>query len=120
MSSTFVAKVVSYSWMIYGCMIAVIEVCKLTKWTYPFTVFGKNALPVYVLANVLDILMRNVTICNTPSGSPISTLDWFYQHVCVAIFGNNAAASLCYAIIFLLLMWLVALLFYRRKVFIKV
>jgi predicted acyltransferase len=117
---TFVAKLMSYPWIAYACLIFIIDVCKWRKWTYPLIIFGKNALVVYILSIVLPILFGKIIVWTTPAGSPISISGWFYKYVCSALFGNNEAGSLCYALICVLLMWLLAWLLYRWKIFIKV
>jgi predicted acyltransferase len=117
---TFVAKLMSYPWMLYACLIFLIDVCKLNKWTYPFIIFGKNALVIYILSDGLSALFKRVVVWATPAGSPISLSEWFYKDVCAALFGNNEAGSFCYAIVCALFMWLLAWLLYRWKIFIKV
>jgi predicted acyltransferase len=119
-NTTFVVKLVSYSWISYGCLVFLIDVCKWSKWTHLFTVFGKNALLIYILSTVSAISFEKIIVWTTPAGSTISISKWFYKNVCVALFGNNEAGSLCYALICALLLWLVAWLFYRWKIFIKI
>jgi predicted acyltransferase len=117
---TFVIKLMSYSWISYACLIFFIDVCKWSKWTYPFTIFGKNALLIYILSAIFAVLFGKIIVWRTAAGSTISISQWFYKNVCAALFGNNEAGSLCYALVFVLLMGLVAWLFYRWKIFIKV
>ena len=119
-NTTFVIKSVSYSWISYAGLVFLIDVCRWSKWTYLFTVFGKNSLLTYVLSTVFAISFGKIIVWTTSSGSTISLSQWFYKNVCAALFGNNEARSLCYALICVLLMWLVAWLFYRWKIFIKV
>jgi predicted acyltransferase len=119
-NATFVVKLMSYPWVGYACLIFLIEVCKWTKWTHPFMLVGKNALFIYIIAMVIDVLFGKILMCTTSSGATISLSRWFYRNVCAALFGNNEAGSLCYALFCILLMWLVAWLLYRRKIFIKV
>jgi predicted acyltransferase len=120
LDTTFVVKLMSYPWMAYACLVFLIDVCKWKKWTYPFTIFGKNALFIFVLSAALAVLFGKIIIWMTPAGSTISVSQWFYKNVCVALFGNNEAGSFCYALVGALLMWLLAWLFYRWKIFIKV
>jgi predicted acyltransferase len=120
LNTMFVIKLASYSWISYAGLVFLIDVCKWSKWTYLFTIFGKNALLTYVLSAVFAISFGKIIVWTTSAGSTISISQWFYKNVCVALFGNNEAGSLCYAFVCALLMWLVAWLFYRWKIFIKV
>jgi predicted acyltransferase len=119
-NATYVLKLMSYSWVGYACLIFLIDVCKWTKWTYPFMVFGRNPLSVYLIAAVLSVLIRQVLECTALSGATTNVSRWFYKNVCVVLFGNNEVGSLCYAFVCALLMWLVAWLLHRRKIFIKI
>jgi predicted acyltransferase len=120
LGTTGVVKLISYPWMAYACSMFLVDVCKWKKWAYPLMIFGRNALLVFVLSAVLSILFEKIILWTTPAGSTDSVLHWFYKHVCAALFGNNEVGSLFYAFVGALLMWLVAWLFYRRKIFIKV
>ena len=119
-NTVFVVKSVSYPWITYAGLVFLIDVCKWSKWTYLFTIFGKNALLIYILSTVSAIAFGKIIVWMTSAGSTISISQWFYKNVCTALFGNNEAGSLCYALVCVLLMWLVAWLFYRWKIFIKV
>jgi predicted acyltransferase len=118
-NTTFLFKLMSYPWMCYACLIFLIDVCKWTKWTYPFVAPGRNALVVYLTAAALDLLLRKVLLFATPAGGTICAAKWFYEYVCAALFGNTEAGSLCYALVYALLVWLVAWLLYRRNRLIK-
>jgi predicted acyltransferase len=119
MTGSFVTEVVSYAWIIYGFLVFFVEIIKWNKCTYPFKVFGMNALFVYVTANFIDILLRNIPACKA-AGYLITPLEWLYNNIYVMLFGNNVVASMSYAVVFMLLMWLFAFLLYRRKIFIKI
>jgi predicted acyltransferase len=118
--TTFVVKLASYAWMTYAGLVFVIDVCRWSTWTYLFSIFGKNALLAYTLSAVFAILFGKIIVCTTAAGSTTGVSQWFYKNVCVALFGNNEMGSLSYTLVCVLLMWLVAWLFYRWKIFIKV
>jgi predicted acyltransferase len=117
--TTFVVKLLSYPWITYAGLIFLVDVCKWSKWTRPFAVFGKNALLVYTLSAFSAALFGKIIVWMTPAGNTTGISQWFYKNVCAALFGNNAAGSFCYALVCVLLLWLVAWLFYRWKIFIK-
>jgi predicted acyltransferase len=79
-------------------------------------VFGMNALFSYFLAGIWTRLMLFIKI---PAGIEKVTLyNWFYEHVCVPVAGNMNG-SLMFAVIQVLLIWLIALILYRKKIYIR-
>ena len=119
-NTTFVIKFASYSWITYAGLVFLIDVCKWTKWTYLFTLFGKNTLLIYILYTIFAILFGKIMVWMASAGSTTGLSQWFYNNVCAVLFGKYEAGSLCYALVCVLLMWVVAWLFYRWKIFIKV
>jgi predicted acyltransferase len=117
--TTFAVKLLSYSWITYAGLIFLVDVCKWSKWTYPFAILGKNALLVYTLSAVSAVLFGKIIVWMTPAGNTTGISQWLYKNVCAALFGNNEAGSFCYALTCALLLWLVAWLCYRWKIFIK-
>ena len=92
------------------------DVWKLQKWGTVFLVFGTNALFSYFLAGVWTRIMLNVTV---PSGEADTTLyNWIYENICVPVAGNMNG-SLMFALLQVLIIWLMALVLYRKKVMIR-
>lgn len=95
-------------------------------WTKFFDVFGKNALFIFALSNIVPKLSGLVRIPNgihTESGKQqyTSLLGWFYEYVCKPIFPSvPEIGSLLYALFFIALMWLFAWLMDKKKIYIKV
>ncbi|MBQ9636480.1 MAG: DUF1624 domain-containing protein [Prevotella sp.] len=73
----------------------------------PFLVFGMNPLALYVLSELMAILFGHFGI---------STAIYGGIHTVVA---SPKWASLCYALTFVALNWLVGYVLYRRRIFIK-
>lgn len=82
-----------------------------------FEAFGVNPLFIYVLAGVLSIVLGN--LCFTWNGGWISVQAFVYRHL-LASWMNPYFASLVYALIFVLLNWVVARILYKRQIFIKI
>ncbi len=92
------------------------DILKFQKWGTFFLVFGTNALFAYFLTGVWTKLLLSITI---PSGADkISLYSWFYSNVCVPIAGK-LSGSLMFAVFQMLIIWGVALILYRKKVFIR-
>ncbi len=81
-----------------------------------FMIFGINAMFSYFIAG---IWIRTLLFIQVHSGSQkINLYQWFYEKVCVPVAGN-LNGSLLFAIVQMLIIWAIALVLYRRKVFIR-
>ena len=93
----------------------------LTKF---FDVFGKNPLFIFVLSGFLPRLLDLFRISDgfSESGEPqyLNALSWFYKYVCAHVPGIPEWGSFVYALCFLALMWAIAYLLDKRKIYIKV
>ena len=112
-TSTYVLIASGYDFVMIAILIIVIEVCLLKKWTYFFEVFGKNPLFIYVMAWVVISLMGFVKINEIPIKSAI------YQSLFISWL-SPINASLGFAIIYMLLMWLIGYAMDKKKIYIKV
>jgi len=91
------------SWLIY-----VIDVKGSNNWTPFFVSFGVNPLFLYVLSELLAIVFHDFGIKNV-----------IYNGIHFVI-TNAYFASLCYAIIFVLINWIVGYPLYKKKIYIKI
>ncbi|MFO7823346.1 MAG: heparan-alpha-glucosaminide N-acetyltransferase domain-containing protein [Cyclobacterium sp.] len=112
-TSSFVLVSVGYATILLACLMYVLEVLKWKKWAYFFEVFGKNPLILYVLSGVLVRIMLMVKVGDQAFKS------WAYQGLFVPYFPPKAA-SLVFAICFMLLIWLVGWWMDKNKWYIKV
>jgi predicted acyltransferase len=92
----------------------VADVLKLQKWGTFFLVFGTNALFSYFLAGIWTRLMLFIKI----GENKISLYTWFYEKACVPVAGNMNG-SLMFALIQVILIWLIALFLYKKKIMIR-
>lgn len=88
------------------------------RWAKPFVIFGVNALAVFVLSGLAARLM---SLWHLPraNGSPGNLQSYLFDHL-FASWASPINASLCYAIVFVLVWLGLMSLLYRRKIFIKV
>jgi predicted acyltransferase len=95
-------------------------------WTKFFDVFGKNALFIFALSNIVVKLSNIIRIpngvnANTGKQNYTSLFGWFYDHVCKLIFPSEPKiGSLLYALCFIALMWFFAWFMDKKKIYIKV
>lgn len=94
----------------------VADVLKFSVLGLPFTVFGTNALFSYFISGIWTGLL--LLIHFSSGNGKISLYDWFYGKVCVPVAGN-LLGSLMFAVVQMIIVWLFALILYRKKVMIR-
>ena len=124
-SSSFILTTAGLATVLLSTLVYLVE-AKNNKggWTRFFAVFGKNALFIYALSELLGELLGFIRISDgiNQSGQPsyLSPLQWFYQHICANVPGPPENGSLLYAICIVLLLWIVAYWMDKKKIYIKV
>jgi predicted acyltransferase len=87
-------------------------------WAKPFAIYGMNAITVFVLAGVLGRISLEVKL-GGEEGHQLALKTWLYDHT----FGQMSqpkVASLLWALVYVVLLYLVAYVMYRKNWFIKV
>jgi len=92
------------------------DVLKFRKWGLFFMVFGMNALFSFVLAGMWTRIMLFIKF--NAGGDKITLYKWLYEKIFAALAGN-LNGSLMFALVQMLLIWLVALFLYRKKIYIR-
>lgn len=116
-TSTYVLLTGGMSLIILALIYLIVDVLEIKWWTPFFRVFGLNALFIYTMAGLWTKTMFLIKI-GTESET-INLYSWLYLKICVPLFGN-LNGSLLFAIIQVLLMWILGYILYRKKVFIKI
>ncbi len=93
--------------------ILVIDRWGYKKWTFLGRVYGANAITTYVLAGVLTLVFYKMKIGGAP-------LNVSFMNVLTQIGIDPRFASMLYAVIYMLIIFVPALILYRKKIFIKV
>lgn len=93
-----------------------IEMHDWRGWDRPFVWLGSNAILIYVLSTVFAIL--GFTLKIKEGGVDVGVQSWIYSHW-FAPFAQPKNASLAFAVCYTALWTLVAWLFYRRKIFLR-
>lgn len=83
------------------------------KYTKPFAIYGMNAIAVYMLSGITGRLLGLVKI------GTVSAQRWIFETV-FAPLASPVNASLLYGLVFVLYLYLVAWVMYRRGWFLKV
>lgn len=112
-TSSYVMLGIGLDLLLLALLMFVIDVRKITGWTYFFEVFGKNTLFIYLVSEVLVIIAFTVRI----GGGNL--YQWLYQQW-FAGWAPARVGSLLFAVIFMLLCWLIAYVMDKRKIYVKV
>jgi predicted acyltransferase len=96
----------------------IIDVRSWCAWAKPFLVFGMNAILAYALAALVSELSTDFDFTNS-AGRDTTAHGWIYERFFVAHF-NPLNASLGFAILFVLAIFVLLWPFYRWKIFLRV
>ena len=113
-TSSYVLVTVGLDMIFLSFLIYIIEFRQMTRWTGFFSVFGKNALAIYILSELLIVVLGTIRI-----GPRESFYEWvngaFYQRFFAGAFG-----SLLFALSYMLVCWCVGKWLDSRKIYIRV
>lgn len=124
-SSSFVITTAGLAIAGLSALIYCIEAKNKRGWlTSFFDVFGKNALFIYALSELIGDLFGFIRIHNGIGDNGqtdyISPLQWFYQNICARLPGPPENGSLFYAICMVLFLWAIGYWMDKKKIYIKV
>jgi predicted acyltransferase len=124
-SSSFIVTTAGLAILLLSTLIYLVEAKnKRSWWMNFFNVFGKNALFIYALSELIGDLFGFIRIPNGMDAhgqaAYISPLQWFYQNICAKFPGAPENGSLLYAICVVLLLWVIAYWLNKKKIYIKV
>jgi predicted acyltransferase len=115
----------SYVLFAAGCTLLLLAICfyaaeirQWTRgWTFPWLVFGSNAITAYVFSELLAGALSTIQVHD---GAKITSLQqWIYYH-CFFSLINPSFGSLLYALTFVAVCFLPVVFLYRKKIFIKI
>ena len=101
-SVSYVFYTAGWAMFVMAFLMYLIDIKGVTKPFFPFQALGMNPLAMFVL-----------------SGLVAKSLPRFLQWDSAAVFGANEWMSLLYAVLFMLFHLLIAVILYRKKIFIK-
>ncbi|HMU10820.1 MAG TPA: DUF5009 domain-containing protein [Ferruginibacter sp.] len=125
-TSSYTIYTTGLALLILSVMIYLIEF-KGSKgwWSRFFDVFGKNALFIFAMSALIPKTCWLIRISNgvTDAGKPkyLNPLSWFYETICKPILpADPRIGSLIYALCFIGMMWFLAWVLDKKKIYIKV
>jgi predicted acyltransferase len=106
-TSSFVIYSTGLDGLLLAAIIYITDFLNITGWTWFFEVFGRNALFIYLLSEVMAILLRATHLYN-----------WIFNHIFIV--AGLYTGSLLFAILFMLMCWLTGYILDKRKIYIRV
>ena len=101
-SASYVLYAAGWASFVFALCIYLIDVRGWEKPFFPFKALGMNALILFVLSG---LLMRTIELLT----------GWDHS----LIFGKNEFISLCYSVVYMIVHLIIAVILYKKKIFIK-
>jgi predicted acyltransferase len=126
-TASYVFYAGGWSIVMLAFFIYFIDIKGKEKAFFPFKALGLNPLFAFVMAGVFAKVLGRVIkwteMAIQPDGTmkevTVSAAKWLYNNLCVSIFGDNEYASLMYALMYVTVFTLMAIVLYRKKIIIK-
>ncbi len=116
-TSSYVVLMTGYALICLAFCYYLIDIKGYKKFTQPFLVYGMNAITVFVLSGIFARLLNIINV--TSAGESVPIKAYIYNSVYIPIFGYMIG-SLAFAITFVTVMYLLMLILYSKKIFIKI
>jgi predicted acyltransferase len=115
-SSSYVLYTAGFAMGFLALIYLISDVLKFRLWGTPFMIFGNNALFTYFFAGIWTGLLLFIQVQS--GNDKMSLYGWFYEKVCVPVAGS-LNGSLIFALVQMIIIWLFALILYRKKIYIR-
>ncbi len=86
-------------------------------WTFPWLVFGSNAITAYMFSELLPSTLYNIRF--TAGGGRTNVLTWLFNHTFIHI-PDPGWATFAYSVTFTAVCFLPVWVLYRKRIFVKV
>jgi predicted acyltransferase len=117
-SSSYVVFMAGFALVCFSMFYWLMDVKGHTKWGRPFVIYGMNAIAVFVLSGIIGRLITLIKVTGS-DGNPVTLKGMIYNTLFVPYFSPVNASTL-FAVAFILVMYLVVWVMWKRKWFIKI
>lgn len=118
-TSSYVLYTSGLALIILSFCLYVIDVKGYRKWSMPFYVFGRNSLFVYVLSIIWVKTLLYLIRITESDGSVVSGYSWIFREWFLPAAGYYNG-SLLFALAHVALFWILALVLYKKKIYVKI
>lgn len=112
-TSPYALLTIGWDLVLLGGLIFLVEVQKMTRWTYFFQAFGRNPLILYVCSGVVVSIFSMIPVGDT------SFKGWIYANFFTSWLGPKNASFL-FSVAYMLLIWLIGFWMDKKKIYVKV
>jgi predicted acyltransferase len=117
-TSSFSILMAGWAFICFSIYYWLIDVRGYRRWAMPFVIFGKNAIAAYVLSGVLDTALRFIRV-EQYGGTNVSLRTYLFDGVFSRL-ASPMNASLLFAIGFVLMMFVVVWIMWKKSWFLKI
>jgi len=96
-----------------------IDVQGYSRWTMPFVAFGRNAITIYFLSELIPRILDMIKI-STADGKTTTLRSGFAKMVINPLFSSPYNASLAHGITYVLFFFIIAWWMYRKNIIVKI
>ena len=112
-TSSFVLYTAGLGTLGLAACILIVDIWGYTRWTFLGRVYGANAITSYVLAGMLTLVFYRLKV----GGASLN--EWFMNGL-IPLGLDPKFISMLYAVIYMLFIFVPALILYRKRIFIKI
>lgn len=116
-SPTFVLATCGLASTFLALLIWIIDIKGHKQWSVFFESFGVNPLFIYVAAGVFSVLLGGIWIMYDDA---MVSLKGFIYNVGLEPYLGDYLGSLCFALLFVVLNWVIGNILYKKKIYIKI
>ena len=118
-TSSYAVFMAGMALLIFACCYWIIDVKGYRRGSGPFAIYGLNAITVFVLAGLIGRLLGIIHVGTSAEGNAISLKSWIYSTLFEPI-ADPYNASLLFALGFVLFLYGIAYVMYRKKWILRV
>ncbi len=117
-TSSYAVFMAGLAMNVLGVCYWIIDVRKIRRWSTPFSIYGMNAITVFLLAGIFGRFSWMIKV-GGEGDAVVSLKTWYYQTLFVPL-GSPMVASLAHSLFYVLLLYLIALVMHKQRWIIKV
>jgi predicted acyltransferase len=119
-TSSYVLYAAGWALLVLALLVWIIDLKGYSRWTSFFVVFGMNPLFIFALSGIYAKSISRLVHFQEADGTVVNGYTWLYEHLFVPLASDPRVSSLLFALTHIVLFWLIGLVLYKNKVFIKV
>lgn len=116
-TSSYAVFMAGLAMVCFGVCYWIVDVQQSRRWAQPLAIYGMNAIAVFVLSGILGRLIIEIKVAVAPDKT--MALKTFLYEKCFVPLASAKNASLLWAVLWVLLLYVVAWAMYRKKWFVK-